>query len=209
MENLKAIIVFLLFWSIVIWCARIIKRKDKQQYAEFREKLPEMENVTDTEEREYISRALDIYKKFWDVILSCVFLFNLWMIAKVIVEIWQKWSNGIANNLFISSWFIAINYFVFKLFQYRWEKRHICKSGEIKKRIVSIKAYESKTGDSMGMNGIIEGKVKGSEVKVDICGKIEQIKKDENMAMLVWLENDVCELLPRMKPKDESNVGEE
>lgn len=45
MENLKAIIVFLLFWSIVIWCARIIKRKDKQQYAEFREKLPEMENV--------------------------------------------------------------------------------------------------------------------------------------------------------------------
>lgn len=30
-----------------------------------------------------------------------------------------------------------------------------------------------------------------------------------NMAMLVWLENDVCELLPRMKPKDESNVGEE
>lgn len=48
----------------------------------------------------------------------------------------------------------------------------------------------------MGMNGIIEGKVKGSEIKVDICGKIEQIKKDGNMAILVWLENDVCELLP-------------
>lgn len=47
MENLKAIIVFLLFWSIVIWCARIIKRKRDKQMMEFSEELPEMELVTD------------------------------------------------------------------------------------------------------------------------------------------------------------------
>ncbi len=51
MENLKAIIVFLLFWSIVIWCARIIKRKRDKQMMEFSEELPEMELVTDEEER--------------------------------------------------------------------------------------------------------------------------------------------------------------
>ena len=51
MENLKAIIVFLLFWSIVIWCAKLMKRKDKQQYIEFRASLPEMETVTDADER--------------------------------------------------------------------------------------------------------------------------------------------------------------
>ena len=43
MENLKAIIVFLLFWSIVIWCARIIKRKRDKRMMEFSEELPEME----------------------------------------------------------------------------------------------------------------------------------------------------------------------
>ena len=31
MENLKAIIVFLLFWSIAIWCVRVVKRKHKKQ----------------------------------------------------------------------------------------------------------------------------------------------------------------------------------
>ena len=35
MKNLKAIIIFLLFWSIVIWCAKLMKRKDKQQYIDF------------------------------------------------------------------------------------------------------------------------------------------------------------------------------
>ena len=58
MENLKAIIVFLLFWSIVIWCARIIKRKRDKQMMEFSEELPEMELVTDEEERKYICKNM-------------------------------------------------------------------------------------------------------------------------------------------------------
>ena len=42
MENLKAIIVFLLFWSIAIWCVRVVKRKHKKQIMKFSEELPEM-----------------------------------------------------------------------------------------------------------------------------------------------------------------------
>ena len=60
MENLKAIIVFLLFWSIVIWCARIIKRKRDKQMMEYSEELPEMELVTDEEERKYICKNMVI-----------------------------------------------------------------------------------------------------------------------------------------------------
>ena len=65
MENLKAIIVFLLFWSIVIWCARIIKRKRDKQMMEFSEELPEMELVTDEEERKYICTLVNKSKYGW------------------------------------------------------------------------------------------------------------------------------------------------
>ena len=58
MENLKAIIVFLLFWSIVIWCVRVVKRKHKKQIMKFSEELPEMELVTDEEERKYICKNM-------------------------------------------------------------------------------------------------------------------------------------------------------
>ena len=58
MGNLKAIIVFLLFWSIVIWCARIIKRKRDKRMMEFSEEMPEMELVTDEEERKYICKNM-------------------------------------------------------------------------------------------------------------------------------------------------------
>ena len=128
MKNLKAIIIFLLFWSIVIWCAKLMKRKDKQQYIEFRASLPEMETVTDAEEREYISRVLKIYEKFWDVILGFVLLFNLWIMVNEIINIWREWSQGIAENLLVISCFIIWTYFISHLLQYRKEKRRICKN---------------------------------------------------------------------------------
>ena len=55
---------------------------------------------------------------------------------------------------------------------------------------------------------MIEGKE--GEIGIDL-NRDEDLpfKRDGDMAMLVWLENDVCELLPRMKPKDKSNIGEE
>lgn len=109
MENLKAIIVFLLFWSIVIWCARIIKRKRDKQMMEFSEELPEMELVTDEEERKYICKNMVEMGKLENLFWGLVFLLNWWTIVRAIVEICQEWSNGIAYELLEMSLLIAIN----------------------------------------------------------------------------------------------------
>ena len=77
MENLKAIIVFLLFWSIVIWCARIIKRKRDKQMMEFSEELPEMELVTDEEERKYICKNMVEMGKLENLFWGLVFLLKM------------------------------------------------------------------------------------------------------------------------------------
>lgn len=102
MENLKAIIVFLLFWSIVIWCARIIKRKRDKQMMEFSEELPEMELVTDEEERKYICKNMVEMGKVENLFWGSVFLFNWWTIVRAIVEICREWSNGIAYELHVT-----------------------------------------------------------------------------------------------------------
>ena len=55
---------------------------------------------------------------------------------------------------------------------------------------------------------MIEGKE--GELGIDLYRDEDlAFKRDGDMAMLVWLENGENSLLPRMKPKDESNVGEE
>lgn len=54
---------------------------------------------------------------------------------------------------------------------------------------------------------MIEGKE--GEIGIDL-NRDEDLpfKRDGDMAMLVWLENGGNSLLPRMKPKDESNKKE-
>ena len=112
MGNLKAIIVFLLFWSIAIWCVRVVKRKRKKQIMEFGEKLPEMELVTDEEERKYICKNMVETGKLGNLFWGSVFLLNWWTIIRAIVEICREWSNGIAYELFGMSLFIAINWVI-------------------------------------------------------------------------------------------------
>ena len=206
MENLKAIIVFLLFWSIVIWCARIIKRKRDKQMMEFSEELPEMELVTDEEERKYICKNMVEMGKVENLFWGSVFLFNWWTIVRAIVEICREWSNGIAYELLEMSLLIAINGVIAENYRTIIEQKHICEKGVVKKKIVHIKSYRDFGYGST--EGVIEGKE--GEIGIDL-NRDEDLpfKRDGDMAMLVWLENDVCELLPRMKPKDESNVGEE
>lgn len=54
---------------------------------------------------------------------------------------------------------------------------------------------------------MIEGKER--ELRIDLSPDAEKpFKRDGDMAMLVWLENGENSLLPRMKPKDESNKKE-
>ena len=205
MENLKAIIVFLLFWSIVIWCARIIKRKRDKQMMEFSEELPEMELVTDEEERKYICKNMVEMGKLENLFWGLVFLLNWWTIVRAIVEICQEWSNGIAYELLEMSLLIAINGVIAENYKTTIKRKRICESGVVKKKIVHIKSYEK--FDYGWPEGVIEGKER--ELRIDLSPDAEKpFKRDGDMAMLVWLENGENSLLPRMKPKDESNKKE-
>ena len=68
-----------------------------------------------------------------------------------------------------------------------------------------IKSYEK--FDYGWPEGVIEGKER--ELRIDLSPDAEKpFKRDGDMAMLVWLENGENSLLPRMKPKDESNKKE-
>ena len=206
MENLKAIIVFLLFWSIAIWCVRVVKRKHKKQIMKFSEELPEMELVTDEEERKYIYQSINGSGKFLTILIVFVFLFNLWIMADEMKIIWKQWMNGLELDFWTFSGFGIMDWVIAEYLSTKIERKRICESGVIRKKIVHIKSYRDFGYGST--EGVIEGKE--GEIGIDL-NRDEDLpfKRDGDMAMLVWLENGENSLLPRMKPKDESNVGEE
>ena len=206
MENLKAIIVFLLFWSIAIWCVRVVKRKHKKQIMKFSEELPEMELVTDEEERKYIYQSINGSGKFLTVLIVFVFLFNLWIMADEMKIIWKQWMNGLELDFWTFSGFGIMDWVIAEYLSTKIERKRICESGVVKKKIVHIKSYRD-----FGY-GSTEGVIEGREGEIGVNLNWDEdlpFKRDGDMAMLVWLENGENSLLPRMKPKDESNVGEE
>ena len=206
MENLKAIIVFLLFWSIAIWCVRVVKRKHKKQIMKFSEELPEMELVTDEEERKYIYQSINGSGKFLTVLIVFVFLFNLWIMADEMKIIWKQWMNGLELDFWTFSGFGIMDWVIAEYLRTKIERKRICESGVIRKKIVHIKSYRD-----FGY-GSTEGVIEGREGEIGVNLNWDEdlpFKRDGDMAMLVWLENGENSLLPRMKPKDESNVGEE
>ena len=206
MGNLKAIIVFLLFWSIAIWCVRVVKRKHKKQIMKFSEELPEMELVTDEEERKYIYQSINGSGKFLTVLIVFVFLFNLWIMADEMKIIWKQWMNGLELDFWTFSGFGIMDWVIAEYLSTKIERKRICESGVIRKKIVHIKSYRD-----FGY-GSTEGVIEGREGEIGVNLNWDEdlpFKRDGDMAMLVWLENGENSLLPRMKPKDESNVGEE
>lgn len=205
MENLKAIIVFLLFWSIAIWCVRVVKRKHKKQIMKFSEELPEMELVTDEEERKYIYQSINGSGKFLTILIVFVFLFNLWIMADEMKIIWKQWMNGLELDFWTFSGFGIMDWVIAEYLSTKIERKRICESGVVKKKIVHIKSYRDFGYGST--EGVIEGKE--GEIGIDL-NRDEDLpfKRDGDMAMLVWLENGENSLLPRMKPKDESNKKE-
>ena len=92
-----------------------------------------------------------------------------------------------------------------KIYKTTIKRKRICESGVVKKKIVHIKSYRDFGYGST--EGVIEGKE--GEIGIDL-NRDEDLpfKRDGDMAMLVWLENGENSLLPRMKPKDESNKKE-
>jgi len=205
MENLKAIIVFLLFWSIAIWCVRVVKRKHKKQIMKFSEELPEMELVTDEEERKYIYQSINGSGKFLTVLIVFVFLFNLWIMADEMKIIWKQWMNGLELDFWTFSGFGIMDWIIAEYLSTKIERKRICESGVIRKKIVHIKSYRD-----FGY-GSTEGVIEGREGEIGVNLNWDEdlpFKRDGDMAMLVWLENGENSLLPRMKPKDESNKKE-
>lgn len=205
MENLKAIIVFLLFWSIAIWCVRVVKRKHKKQIMKFSEELPEMELVTDEEERKYIYQSINGSGKFLTVLIVFVFLFNLWIMADEMKIIWKQWMNGLELDFWTFSGFGIMDWVIAEYLSTKIERKRICESGVIRKKIVHIKSYRD-----FGY-GSTEGVIEGREGEIGVNLNWDEdlpFKRDGDMAMLVWLENGENSLLPRMKPKDESNKKE-
>lgn len=159
MENLKAIIVFLLFWSIVIWCARIIKRKRDKQMMEFSEELPEMELVTDEEERKYICKNMVEMGKVENLFGGSVFLFNWWTIVRAIVEICREWSNGIAYELLEMSLLIAINGVIAENYRTIIEQKHICEKGVVTNLTNMAKDYTSTESSNASATDVLSGNV--------------------------------------------------
>ena len=205
MENLKAIIVFLLFWSIAIWCVRVVKRKHKKQIMKFSEELPEMELVTDEEERKYIYQSINGSGKFLTILIVFVFLFNLWIMADEMKIIWKQWMNGLELDFWTFSGFGIMDWVIAEYLSTKIERKRICESGMIRKKIVHIKSYRD-----FGY-GSTEGVIEGREGEIGVNLNWDEdlpFKRDGDMAMLVWLENGENSLLPRMKPKDESNKKE-
>lgn len=205
MENLKAIIVFLLFWSIAIWCVRVVKRKHKKQIMKFSEELPEMELVTDEEERKYIYQSINGSGKFLTILIVFVFLFNLWIMADEMKIIWKQWMNGLELDFWTFSGFGIMDWVIAESLSTKIERKRICESGVIRKKIVHIKSYRD-----FGY-GSTEGVIEGREGEIGVNLNWDEdlpFKRDGDMAMLVWLENGENSLLPRMKPKDESNKKE-
>lgn len=205
MENLKAIIVFLLFWSIAIWCVRVVKRKHKKQIMKFSEELPEMELVTDEEERKYIYQSINGSGKFLTILIVFVFLFNLWIMADEMKIIWKQWMNGLELDFWTFSGFGIMDWIIAEYLSTKIERKRICESGVIRKKIVHIKSYRD-----FGY-GSTEGVIEGREGEIGVNLNWDEdlpFKRDGDMAMLVWLENGENSLLPRMKPKDESNKKE-
>ena len=135
-----------------------------------------------------------------------VFLFNLWIMADEMKIIWKQWMNGLELDFWTFSGFGIMDWVIAEYLSTKIERKRICESGVIRKKIVHIKSYRD-----VGY-GSTEGVIEGREGEIGVNLNWDEdlpFKRDGDMAMLVWLENGENSLLPRMKPKDESNVGEE
>ena len=60
MEKLKELLIIALIWAVIIWFARVMKRKSNEQSKKFQENIPEMELI-DEEYSEFYNREKCIF----------------------------------------------------------------------------------------------------------------------------------------------------
>lgn len=78
MEKLKELLIIALIWAVIIWFARIMKRKSDEQSKKFQENIPETELI-DEEERSYICENIVSFTTGRNVFLWFIILLNLWV----------------------------------------------------------------------------------------------------------------------------------
>lgn len=125
-----------LFWTFIIWFARTMKRKSKEQYKKQEERMPEMESVTE-EERCYICEKLVDYTEAKNVFWWIMIFLNLFFVIICAGKTINMGINGEAFSLFSNicmlSLFIGITYLCHSMRTYLIEEKRLYEKGELKK----------------------------------------------------------------------------
>ena len=100
MEKLKVVLMAGLFWTFIIWFARTMKRKSKEQYKKQEERMPEMESVTE-EERCYICEKLVDYTEAKNVFWWIMIFLNLFFVIICAGKTINMGINGEAFSLLV------------------------------------------------------------------------------------------------------------
>ena len=85
-----------------------------------------------------------------------VFLFNLWIMADEMKIIWKQWMNGLELDFWTFSGFGIMDWVIAEYLSTKIERKRICESGVIRKKIVHIKSYRDFGYGST--EGVIEGR---------------------------------------------------
>ena len=208
MEKLKILLLAALFWIFIIWFARTMKRKSKEQAKKFEARMPEMEPVTE-EERRYICKMLVEYTPAKNVVWWIMIFLNLFLliigIGKTINMAIYGDAFSMLDNICMSSLFIGITYFCNSMRTYLIECKQQYEQGELKKSIVKVQRCGSHSQGNAGSYGIIEERDTGKTVYVSLYGDESKIYRYHNMAMLVESEGMEFCLIPTMEAERDSN----
>lgn len=209
MEKLKVVLMAGLFWTFIIWFARTMKRKSKEQYKKQEERMPEMESVTE-EERCYICEKLVDYTEaknvfWWIMIFLNLFFVIIWAGKTINVGI-----NGEAFSLFSNicmlSLFIGITYLCHSMRTYLIEEKRLYEKGELKKKIVQVKKCGSSSQG--GSYGVIEERNTVNTINITFRGDERKVYRYDRMAMLVEREDMQFFLIPTMEAERDSDQEE-
>lgn len=210
MEKLKELLIIALIWAVIIWFARVMKRKSNEQSKKFQENILEMELI-DEEERSYICENIVSFTTGRNVFLWFIILLNLWLTSvygwKSINMAIHGTADAFSSNLCPTSVFGGIAYST-NLLRTAWLKeRERNETGVLKKRIVEVKAYEHPGANNW--NGIIKGRKPGISVNISIPNGAYIMQEDNNMAMLIENEGGDFYLIPRIEAERESSKQEQ
>ena len=209
MEKLKVVLMAGLFWTFIIWFARTMKRKSKEQYKKQEERMPEMESVTE-EERCYICEKLVDYTEaknvFWWIMIFLNLFFVIIWAGKTINMVIYGDAISVFSEIGILSLFMGITCFCNYVRAYLIKAKQQYEKGELKKKIVQVKRCGSSSQN--GSYGVIEERNTGNTVNITFRGDERKVYRYDRMAMLVEREDMQFFLIPTMEAERDSDQEE-